>query len=261
MTDFFRLRGKLPKKTVAVIEIIGLISIVLAWQGLCMTGWINKGILPKPLAVVKSFHALWFENALLKNTLHSLKLNVLGYLESVVVAVPLGIFIGLISVVRAFSGRYIDALRFLPLTAITGLFIAGFGIDDNMKIQFLAFGIGIYLLPTAVTRVLGVEDVYEQTAYTMGATKWQMAKTVFIPAVLSRIFDDIRVLVAISWTYIIVAEMLNSTGGIGSISYLLARQGYYDRVFGILIVILLIGVAQDRLLVALDKWLFKFKYA
>ncbi len=130
-----------------------------------------------------------------------------------------------------------------------------------MKIQFLAFGIGIYLLPTAVSRVLGVEEVYQQTAYTMGATKWQMVRSVFIPAVWSRIFDDIRVLVAISWTYIIVAEMLNSTGGVGSSCYLFARQGRYDKVFGIIIVILLVGIVQDKILLWLDRKLFPFKYA
>ena len=261
MKELFRIRGELPKKTLLTIEVIGLCLILTGWHLLCMTGWVNKGILPYPTSVVQSFPELWFENALFFNTTHSLKLNVLGYLEAVAIAVPLGMVIGLLPIMRALSGRYIDALRFLPLTAVTGLFIAGFGIDDNMRIQFLAFGIGIYLLPTAVSRVLGVEEVYQQTAYTMGATKWQMVRSVFIPAVWSRIFDDIRVLVAISWTYIIVAEMLNSTGGVGSSCYLFARQGRYDKVFGIIIVILLVGIVQDKILLWLDRKLFPFKYA
>jgi len=131
-----------------------------------------------------------------------------------------------------------------------------------MKVHFLAFGILIYLLPVMVQRIDEVADVYLKTVHTLGASDWQVLKTVYFPSVLSRLFDDIRVLTAISWTYIIVAENINSNqGGIGTLIYYAGqRQGRYDKVFALLIIIMIIGVVQDRIFIWLDKEFFPFKY-
>ncbi len=221
---------------------------------------VNRAILPSPLSVLLSFKELHVNDFLVRNTLYSIKLNLLGYLEAIIVSILLGFIIGLIPFFKSMLNRYIEAIRFLPLTAVTGLFIAWFGIETNMKVQFLAFGIIVYLLPVVVYRISQIDNIYLQTAYTMGASNWQMVRKVYWPFVTSRIFDDIRVLTAISWTYIIVAELVNKTGGVGALIYTAARQSRLDKVFAILLVIIVIGVLQDRLFVWLDKVLFPYKH-
>jgi len=161
---------------------------------------------------------------------------------------------------RGLFSKQVNAMRYLPLTALTGLFIIWFGIEDQMKIAFLAFGIIVYLLPVVVQRIDEVEDVYLKTVFTLGATNWQTIRSVYLPAVMSKLMDDIRVLTAISWTYIIIAELLNRQGGIGSLIYIKARQGQVDRVFAVLLVIILIGFIQDRLFVYMDRRMFPHKY-
>ncbi len=136
-----------------------------------------------------------------------------------------------------------------------------FGISDAMKIAFLAFGILVYLLPVVVQRINDVKAVYLKTVFTIGATNWQTIKSVYIPSVLSKVSDDIRVLTAISWTYIIVAELVNSSeGGVGALIYLKARQAQLAKVFAILLIIVLIGFLQDKYFKYLDRKLFPFKY-
>ena len=78
---------------------------------------------------------------------------------------------------------------------------------------------------------------------------------------MSRLMDDIRVLTAISWTYIIIAELLNRQGGIGSLMYIKARQGQIEKVFAGLIVIIIIGFLQDRIFQFIDKRIFPHKYS
>lgn len=223
--------------------------------------WISNSLLPSPVEVLTSLGELYSENNLLSNLLYSLYLNLAGYLLAVLIAIPIGFLIGLFPLFKALFSRNVDALRFVPLTAVTGLFIAWFGLGSSMKVAFLAFGIIVYLLPVVVQRVLEVEEVYEQTAYTLGATKWQRITSVFIPAVLSRVSDDIRVLVAISWTYIIVTEVVNAnSGGIGALAFKMARQSQIDKVFAILLVIIMVGFLQDLLFKLIDRLLFDFKY-
>ena len=260
MNDLFELRGELKPRTKTLIEISGLVLILFGWHFISSSGWVSKAILPAPMDIFTSFKELYFKDFLLFNAWYSIKLNMMGYLEAIAIALPLGFLIGLFPFFKSLCSRYVDAVRFIPLTAVTGLFIAWFGIDMNMKVQFLAFGIFVYLLPVVVQKISEVENVYTQTSYTLGATKWQQIRTVFIPAVLSRISDDIRVLVAISWTYIIVAEMVNKSGGVGAMIFTAARQSRLDKVFGILLVIIIIGFLQDRLFSWLDKKLFPYKY-
>jgi NitT/TauT family transport system permease protein len=259
--DLFELRGKLRRKTVTIIEIAGFVALFLLWFIITKFKLLPETIFPSPWSVVTSFKELHFKDYLIANVGYSVKLNLLGYFEAVIVAVLVGFPIGLFPFFRGLFSRYINASRFIPLTAVTGVFIAWFGIDTNMKVQFLAFGIIVYLLPVVIQRIDEVEEVYVQTAFTLGAKKWQTITSVFFPAVFARLSDDIRVLVAISWTYIIVAELVNRTGGVGALAYTAARQSRIDKVFAVLLVIVLIGFIQDRLFVWLDKKLFRFKYS
>ena len=217
-------------------------------------------LLPPPHLVVSSFPDLVQKDDLLSNTARSIWLNVQGYFWAVLISIPIGFIIGLFPLFRGLFSKQVDALRYLPLTALTGLFIIWFGIEDRMKIAFLAFGIIVYLLPVVVQRIDEVKDVYLKTVYTLGATNWQTIRTVYLPSVFAKLMDDIRVLTAISWTYIIIAELLNRQGGIGSLIYIKARQGQIPKVFGILLVIILIGFLQDRIFAYLDKRIFPHKY-
>ncbi len=218
-------------------------------------------LLPTPPQVLNAYKPLLTEDRLVFHTIQSIWLNIKGYLWAILISIPIGFVIGLYPLFKGLFSKQVDALRYLPLTALTGLFIVWFGIEDKMKVAFLAFGIIVYLLPVVAQRVREVQDVYTKTVFTLGATNWQTIKTVYIPAVMSKVMDDIRVLTAISWTYIIIAELLNKTNGVGALIYQKARGGQVEKVFAILFVIILIGFIQDRLFVYIDKRLMPFKTA
>lgn len=243
-----------------LFPIAGILIILGVWETLCLSGLVSPLLLPEPYKVFSSYKEIWLKDYLLYNVFYSVKLNLLGYVQAISIAIPLGFVLGLVPTVKKLFNSHVNAVRFIPLTATIGLFIAWFGIEDMMKIQFLAFGIFVFLLPTVVQRVNEVEQTYIDTAYTLGATKWQTICTVYFPSVISRISDDIRVLVAISWTYLICAELVNKTGGLGAFVYTAARQSRIDKVFAILILFVILGIIQDRLFMLLDRVLFKHKY-
>jgi len=243
--------------------IAGMILVLVVWIGLTSGSEpvVTSGILPSPWKVLTAFGALFADNELLRNAGLSVGLNLAGYLEAIAICLPVGFIIGLMTKFRFAFQEQIAGLRYVPLTALIGLFIVWFGIGAGMKVHFLAFGILIYLLPIMVQRIDEVDDVYLKTVHTLGATDWQILKSVYVPSVLSRLSDDIRVLTAVSWTYIIVAEGTGSQGGLGDLIWKAGlRQGRTDKVFALLIIIMIIGVVQDRLFVRLDKSLFPFKY-
>lgn len=261
--SLLKLNGKLTNRQSLLLGLAGFMLLLLIW--VLLTSGQNpvfpSYILPKPANVFNSFGSLYHDNDIVRNTCLSLGLNLAGYLEAILIAIPLGFVIGLFPLFKGLSQRQVDAIRYIPLTAVTGLFIVWFGTSTAMKVHFLAFGILIYLLPVVMVRVNEVDDVYLKTVYTLGASNWQTIKTVYIPSVLSRLTDDIRVLTAISWTYIIVAEGIGSTGGLGALIWRAGiRQGRVDKVFAMLLIIMIIGIIQDKLFIYLDKVFFPYKY-
>jgi NitT/TauT family transport system permease protein len=261
MNQFFKLRGTLPSSKAVPAQILGALLGILAWHFLAVSGIVPNGILSPPLKVLTSFRDL-LHDGVLWHAAMSIKLNFIGYVEAVAICIPLGFLLGLYPLPEVLSERLLASARFLPLPAALGLFIAAFGIGTTMKVQFLAVGIIMYLLPTMVVQVKKTQDVYIQTAQTLGASDWQIIRHVFFPDVMGRVFDDIRVLVAISWTYITIAEVVNSSeGGLGALGYIAGRQSRVDKIYAILIIIAVIGLIQDWSMRKLDRWLFKYKYA
>jgi len=257
---YFELRGTLPKQQYNVLLVVGIVLMLCTWQLITVVSKAPPGVFPSPVKVLKCFPELHFQDAVVRNALYSLYLNQAGMFLSVIVALPLGFVIGLLPLFRGLTERQIAVFRYLPLTLLIGVFIRWFGLEDLMKITFLAVGIFVYLLPTVILRVDQVKEVYIQTVKTLGASQWQIIKTVFIPDVLSRVFDDIKVLAPISWTYIIIAEMINKTGGLGAMAYLFGRQSRADKAFAILLIIILIGILLDKIFTSLGRIFFPHKY-
>lgn len=259
--ELFEIRGLLSNNKTRLLQLCGPVLLIGLWQSICSAGVIDSKILPHPIDVINSLPELHFKDALVRNLLYSCKLNGLGYIEAILICLPIGMCIGLFPIFNEMFTRPVNSIRAIPLTACTGLFMEWFGIDNAMKIQFLSFGIIVYLLPVVVQRTREAPVVYQQTAFTLGASKWQMIRTVFWPYVRSTIIIDIQVLVAISWTYIIIAEMMNNTGGVGALLYGSARAGRIDKTFALLFIIICVVFIQDKLFVMIDKLLNPHKYS
>jgi len=259
----FVLRGTLTEFQKLVFGVVGAVLLIVVWFVVVETGLSPRQILPSPIDVLNSFPELHFKNFLVRNIGLSLERNFQGYFYAILAAIPVGFLLGLIPLFRGLGAPAFNALRYLPLTAAAGLFIVWFGIGELMKVSFLAFAIFVYLVPTVIQRIDEVRTVYLHTAVTLGAGKLQTIRHVYVPDVLSRVWSDIIVLVALSWTYIIFVEMINTNdGGIGALAYMVAeRQSRPDKNFALLFVIILIGFLQDRLFRWVGGMLFPHKHA
>jgi NitT/TauT family transport system permease protein len=184
----------------------------------------------------------------------------MGYAVALSLAIPLGFLFGLSPLARGLSMPLVRGFPYLPLSAATLVFILWFGIDDLMKVSFLAFAIFVYLLPIIAAEVMDTKSVYINTARTLGASNWQIIMKVYVPDTLARVWDKIVVLVAISWTYIIIVDVINrSKGGIGAMIFIGDRFHRPDMTFALLIILMFVGYCQDRLFRFIGKLLFPHK--
>lgn len=263
--QMWKLKGTISARQTTLISIGGLLFFLSLWEFITSMQLVPRNILPNPIRVFKSYSVLINEHHkiygnLWDRLLYSLKLNMMGLTEAISISLVFGFLLGLFAPIRAFFGAYVNSSRFVPITATTGIIIAWFGINDNMKVQFLAIGIMVYMIPTVTARVQETLDVHLQTAQTLGATSWQKLLTVFFPDVLRRVSTDIITLSAISWTYINFVEIINNQGGIGAKIYEAGRQSRYEQVWALLFLLVGVAFAQDRIGRFLDRLAFPDKY-
>jgi NitT/TauT family transport system permease protein len=222
---------------------------------------VKAAFLPAPDAVLKSLLYLLFE----KDLLGALAISGLRILKafslSIAVALPLGIAMGSFEFVNRIFEPIVAPMRYLPITAFIPLLILWFGIDETQKVAFLFIGTVVYLLPAVVDAIRLVPEELVQTAFTLGATKAQVIRTVLIPAAMPAIFDGFRVMNAIAWTYIILAELVNAQSGIGYILHLAEQHFKPEWSFAGILVVGVIGILSDVAIRGLNRLLFNWREA
>ena len=150
-------------------------------------------------------------------------------------------------------------LRYMPISAFIPLLILWFGIYEAEKVAFLFLGVFVYLLPVVVTSIRAVPEELVQTALTLGASRLQAIWTVLVPAAMPEIFDSFRVMNAILWTYVILAEAVNPEYGLGYMVELARTHQKASWSFAGLLVIGGIGLLTDFLISTLSNLLFKWR--
>ena len=248
-----------------VLNVLGWLVLLATWYIITALDLVNKHILPTPGNCLTVLGELLTEpnpdNSLMSNVWFSIKLNLAGYAESILLALPVGFALGQFKTVRIMFSQQIDSLRFVPISALGGLFVALSGLTLWTKIHFLAFGIWVYLVPVIVQRIDEINPVHLQMMKTLGASKLQTFWFVTWKSVTSRLSDDIRILVGIGWTYIIMAEMKNDQGGLGHMIALGDKQASIEIVYIVVTIIIIIGVCQDKLLKGIDWLMYRYKYS
>ena len=248
------------KKYLSILQVAGWLILFAIWWAITNFGIINNHVMPTPQKTWNAFLEMKADDDLLTNIWFSVRINIIGYLKCIIAALVVGFAIGLSPKVRRMFSQQVNALRFVPITALMGIFIAISGLTITTKINFLAFGIWVYLVPVVVQRIDEVNVTHLQMMKTLGASFWQSVRYVTWRSVMSRLSDDIRILVGISWTYIIVAELAGIQGGLGSLIFLGERQSNVGKVYAVIFIIVIIGILQDALFRLIDRLLFKFKY-
>ncbi len=217
--------------------------------------------LPAPDAVVKGLVLLFVQEDLLGHAGMSIWRVTQALGLTLAVSLPLGIAMGSFDAVNRLLDPVFAPLRYLPITAFIPLLILWFGIDESEKIAFLFLGTFVYLVPLVVDAVRTVPEELVQTAFTLGATRAQVIRTVLVPSALPQIFDGFRNMNAIAWTYIILAELVNTEKGLGAMLEAAKRVNKPHLTFAGVIVVGIIGLLSDVLIRGLNRLLFRWREA
>lgn len=257
--SLFALRAPLPRGLRPWLAIAAPALIVGTWCALSYGGVIGPSFLPSPTDVLKGLLQLLFEHELGEAVWSSTRRITIAFVLAVAAAFPLGVAMGAFEPINRFFEPIMAPLRFMPIVAFIPLLIVWFGIDEAEKVAFLFLGTFVYLVPVIVAAIRAVPDEYVDTAYTLGASRWQVIRTVLIPAALPEIFDSFRVMNAVSWTYVVLAESVNPGTSLGYLIHLSYTHARPDWSFAGLVVIGGVGLITDGLIRGVNALLFRWR--
>jgi NitT/TauT family transport system permease protein len=258
-STLFALRAPLPRTTGLVLGLVAPTLLLGAWCVITYGGLAPPDFLPSPTEVVRGTLQLFLQYDLAPAIVTSTRRILTAFLIASAVALPLGVLMGAFEPVNRVFEPIMAPLRYMPISAFIPLLILWFGIYEKQKIAFLFLGVFVYLLPVVVSAIRAIPEELVQTALTLGATRWQVIRTVLLPGALPEIFDSFRVMNAISWTYVILAEAVNPERGLGYMVELARTHQKASWSFAGLLVIGGIGLLTDFLIRAVSSLAFRWR--
>ena len=227
---------------------------------------VNPVYLPAPHKVARAFYTAFTTPPRLPNEPwlheslgHSIRTIFWGFLFSSLVGVPLGILCGTYRVFARLQEPFIEFFRYLPAPAFGALAVAVLGINDGPKIAIIFIGTFFQQVLVIANTVRKVDPALIEAGQTLGASRWKLVRRVIVPAAISDIYTDMRILLGWAWTYLIVAEVVGTMSGITYFINQQARYRNFDNVYAAIAMIGIIGFTTDLLLAALGRVLFPWK--
>jgi NitT/TauT family transport system permease protein len=238
---------------------LGVIFFVLffvLWAAVTFGGIVSKTFLADPLTMVRSGYDLLVNQGFIKDIGMTVWRVVGGFAIAAVLAVPLGVLMGAYKPIEAFFEPFVSFARYLPASAFIPLLILWAGIGEAQKLSVIFIGSFFQLVLMIAVSVGNTRRDLVEAAYTLGAQDRGIVMRVLLPSSAPEIFETLRMVLGWAWTYVIVAELIGASSGIGHMitdsQALLATD---QIIFGI-IVIGLIGLVTDLAFKAMNRMLF-----
>jgi len=228
------------------------------WEVAVVLELTNKVLLPGPVTVLTSFVNLFIEKDYIFDIGMSLYRVVVSFLLACLVAIPLGILMGTFRRVEAFFNPLVSAFRYLPAPSFIPLLLMWFGAGEGEKLALLFLGVIWFLITLIMDHAKSVPMDFINTALTLGGNRKQVLQTVIVPALLPNVLTAMRQMLAVSWTYLVIAEIVAADSGIGAMMMRAKRFVHIDEIMAGIITIGLLGLLFDLLLRITHRKLFQY---
>ncbi|NLJ86574.1 MAG: ABC transporter permease [Firmicutes bacterium] len=237
--QYFKLKENIPSRLYIGLGLFSFGALFLLWCILTYGGHVPALFLPSPTDIAQQFWLMVTEMNLFSDIVASVYRVSAGFLLASIIGVPIGLLMGSFKIAEGLVEPIVGFVRYMPASAFIPLLILWIGIGDLQKIAVIFIG-------TFFQQVLMVRDVTKNvsqelidTSYTLGATQKAAFLKVVLPSALPGIMDTLRITLGWAWTYLVVAELVAASSGLG---YMIMESQRFLRTAGIIVGILVIGL-------------------
>jgi sulfonate transport system permease protein len=254
-------RGRRPLTRRTWFVIVGgsilPILILVAWQLSTSLGLVPVSQLPSPAMVWNAGIDLIQRGLLGQYMAISLQRVLIGFAIGAVLGIILGAVVGLSRLADILVAPTLGAIRAVPSLAWIPLLILWLKIGEESKITLIVIGAFFPVYTTISAALRHVDRNLVEAGRAFGLRGVKLFTTIQLPAVLPSVISGLRLALAQSWLFLVAAELIASSMGLGFLLIDSQNNGRIDRIFLAIILLAVIGKLTDALVGLLERWVNK----
>lgn len=246
--QFFELLSEPSPRESTVLGIVGAVAFFCIWEaGHYIMPESGQRFLPAVEEVFGRLYYLFVEKGFASDVLQSCARIFGSFLAASAIAIPLGILMGCFGKFRALVNPTVSGWRYLPAASFIPLLLVWFGPSETAKMGLLFLGVVFFLVAMVLDNTRAVQRELIEAALTMGANRTRIVLEVVVPAAAPAIIDSMRTMIAVGWTYLVIAEIVGAQDGIGAVMMRAGRFLHVDIIMAGILMIGILGVLTDLL--------------
>lgn len=248
----------LTRRQYITTAVVAFVLLIAVWSAITLAQVVNPLFLPSPLAVVQKLGEQALNGELWSDIAISSYRVMVGFLASSALAIPIGLLCGSVPRVEAAVEPIMDFIRYMPVVAFVPLTILWVGTDDSQKFLIIFLGTFFQQVLMFSDAVRRVPVSYRNLGATLGLSRTQILTRIVFRSALPRVWDALRISLGWAWTWLVVAELVAATSGMGYRITQAQRFLETDLIIGYVIVLGLLGLAFDQIMRALGRRFFRY---
>ena len=254
----FALGGRIPAAEFFGIAALVFTVLGLAWFAVTGGGFVLPLFLPSPGQVLSRLGELWASGQLFADIGISIYRITYGFFISTIVALPIGILIGSYRRWEAAVEPVVDFIRYMPVVAFVPLTILWAGTGDLQKLLIIFIGTFFQQVLLVMDNVKSVPRDFVNLGRTLQMPEWRILQRIVLPSALPSIWDSMRISLGWAWTWLVVAELVAATSGLGYRITTAQRFFQTDLIFGYLLILGILGLTTDQAMKYAGRRLFRY---
>jgi len=244
------------RTTPSPVGVVLPVVVVAIWAVVAQRGWVSPQVLPSPLQVATDLYQLAASGKLAGHIAATLQRVALGFAFGAGAATLAGALTGYSPRWRACLDPTLQALKAVPSLAWVPLFILWFGIFETSKVALIATGVFFPVYLNLMTGVRNVDRKLVEVGLINNLGAFALMRRILAPAAAPAYFAGLRTGLAVGWMFVIAAELMGASRGLGFLMLDAEMSGRPSIILGALILFALLGKASDAALVAVERrWL------
>lgn len=192
------------------------------------------------------------------DTAASLQRLGLGVGISALIGLVFGVALGTVPYLRAGLSPLVSSLSLIPPLALLPILFIVFGLGELSKVVLIVFGVAPFIIRDLQQRAQELPTELLVKAQTLGASTWQIILRVVVPQLLPRLLDAVRLSLGAAWLFLIAAEAIAATDGLGYRIFLVRRYLAMDVILPYVVWITLLAYLTDLLLRIASRRAFRW---
>ena len=240
-----------------MIAVLVFAGLGLAWWAATSFELVKPIFLPSPGSVVSQLGKLASDGTLWLDLQASMYRIVIGFLLASALAIPIGVLIGSFGDWEAGIEPLVDFIRYMPVVAFVPLSILWSGTGDTQKFLIIFIGTFFQQVLMIMDNVKRVPKDFIGLGRTLGLPDRKILTRIVVPSALPGIWDTLRISLGWAWTWLVLAELVAATSGLGYRIIVSQRYFQTNTIIGYILLLGVLGLVTDQVMKALGKVLFR----